>query len=88
MKIFFFMGCNPKNKSGVSWKIWKIERRKRRVVTWWGPASIVKRKVVGTGELQSRERILNSETAAAEFEGSLIRSKMAKGYERGTRRRP
>ena len=27
MKIFFYMDRNPNNVSGVSWKIWKIERK-------------------------------------------------------------
>ena len=30
MKTFFYMGRNRQNVSGVSWKIWKIERRGRK----------------------------------------------------------
>jgi len=49
--------CGP-GIGDVSWKIWKIERRKHRVVTWWGPVCIIKRKVVPTGKLQFKERFL------------------------------
>jgi hypothetical protein len=36
VKIFFYMGRNPANKSGVSWKIWKVQRAGRTVTVFWG----------------------------------------------------
>ena len=38
MKVLFFMGRNSSNRSGVSWKIWKIRRKGRVVTVSWGPA--------------------------------------------------
>ncbi len=87
MKIFFYMGRNPRNKSGVSWKFWKIERRGKRVRTWWGPAVVVKRKVVPRATLQTRSWVFSSEAQAMEYEALRVRRKEAKGYERSPRRR-
>jgi hypothetical protein len=87
MKIFFYMGRNPANKSGVSWKIWKIERDRRKVTMFWGAATLRNRKVTPTGTLKSKIRHFSSEDAAREFEAGRIRSKLRKGYERRTRSR-
>ena len=87
MKIFFLMGRNPANKSGVSWKIWKIHRNGKSVTTWWGPARIVQRRVVAKGNLQSKPRTFPSATAAKEFERVRIQSKITGGYEVRPRRR-
>jgi hypothetical protein len=45
MKTFFYMKRNPRNISGVSYKIWKIERKGRKVTTWWAPAECTSHKV-------------------------------------------
>lgn len=86
MKVFFYMGRNPVNKSRLSWKIWKIERRARTVWTWWGRAEVVKRKVVPCAGLGSKPRVFSSLEEARSFETRLIAKKIAKGYERNPRR--
>lgn len=88
MKTFFYMGRNPRTKSGVSWKIWKIERAARSVTTWWGPARIHKRRPVPVGTLQSNTVRFSSTAAAAEYEMARIKNKVSKGYERRPRSRP
>ncbi len=85
MKIFFFMGRNPNNKSGVSWKIWKIQRVGRSVTTWWGPAHLQNRKVVPVHTLQSKTLRFRSVDAASRHESSRIQNKVSKGYERRPR---
>lgn len=87
MKTFFFMGRNPKTKSGVSWKVWKIEREARAVTTWWGPARVERRKVVPVGTLQSKTVPFSSRGDAVEHELARIREKRRKGYEQRPRRR-
>jgi hypothetical protein len=82
MRSFFYMGVNPKNKSGVSWKIWKIERSGRRVRVQWGPAILVNRSVRPKGSLQDKTLSFSSEGAARSYERSRVRSKLTKGYER------
>jgi hypothetical protein len=86
MKTLFYMGRNPRNVSGVSWKIWKIERRGKRVQTWWGPAHVVKRKVVPKYRLQTKSRTFRTEEAAREHEQRRIRDKEYKRYQRNPRR--
>jgi hypothetical protein len=88
MKIFFYMGRNPANKSGVSWKIWKIVRTGRTVTMLWGHAKLRNRKVTPAGTLQSKTRRFPSTDAARDYEVGRIRSKLSKGYERRTRSRP
>jgi len=87
MKTFFFMGLNPKTVSGVSWKIWKIERQGSTITTWWGPAKLLRRQVLQKGKLRSKRRRFRSAAAALDFERELIRKKLTKGYERTPRRR-
>lgn len=87
MRSFFFMGRNSKNKSGVSWKIWRIARQGRDVTLSWGPAVIVRRIVVPAGTLQTKLVRFPSVDAARRYEADRVRRKLAKGYERGTRRR-
>lgn len=87
MKNFFYMGRNPRTKSGVSWKIWKIERNGRAVTTWWGPAQLHKRRPVPTGVLQSNIVRFPSVAEAVDSERRLIQSKLRKGYERWPRGR-
>jgi hypothetical protein len=85
MKIFFYMGRNPNNKSGLSWKIWKIRREGRRVTAYWGRAALVRRKPVVASKLQAVSWVLGSVKRAALFEADRIEEKLAKGYERRTR---
>jgi hypothetical protein len=90
MKTLFFMGRNSKTKSGTSWKIWKIERKGRRVLTKWGPARVIGRKVVAAGRLQTSEsRTPPFPTAklAEAYVAKRIRRKLGKGYQVAPRRR-
>jgi hypothetical protein len=88
MKTFFYMGHNRKNVSGVSWKIWKIERKGRKVTFWWGPATIFRRKPIPTSTLQKMEWRLSTEEKAIEVEGLRIEEKLRGGYKRSARRKP
>jgi hypothetical protein len=87
MKSFFYTGTNPKNKSGVSWKIWKIEQRGRTITFFWGPALIQKRRVLPVGVLQSRKRVFPTIQSARDHEEQRISEQMRKGYKRMVRRR-
>ena len=82
MKIFGYMGPNDENVSRVSWKMWKIERSGRVVTTWWGPATVVKRKLVPRYALNTKSRSFRTEDAARKFEAGRIADKLAGGYER------
>jgi predicted DNA-binding WGR domain protein len=83
VKIFFFMGRNRKNKSGVSWKLWKIQRQGRAISLLWGPATLRRRKVVPQF-LQSKTLRFRSAAAAREAESRRIANKLKKGYQRRT----
>ena len=85
MKVFFFMGRNPANRSGLSWKIWKINRTGRRVSTFWGPATLQRRRAAFASSPQSRRRRFETLEAARLFEESKIREKLRAGYQRRTR---
>ena len=87
MKIFFYMGRNLENKSGVSWKIWKIERIGFNVKTYWARAILVRRRVIPVGNFQSKTRKFRSINTASAFEAERIRVKIQKGYERQPKRR-
>lgn len=82
MKVFFFTGRNANNLSGMSWKVWKIERRSRSVIAYWGPAVVENRQAVPAGKLQSIKRTFKSEAEAEAFERARIDEKLQKGYER------
>jgi len=82
MKVFFFMGRNPQNVSGVSWKLWRIERRGRSVEVSWGPAVLRRRRVVPVGILGSRVRTFPTLAEARAFELGRIAEKFREGYER------
>jgi len=86
MKILFYMGRNDRNKSGVSWKIWKIQRSGRTLTTWWGPAGIQGRTVVPKSRLQEKENQFSSIEEAKAQENLRIEAKLRKGYERRPRR--
>jgi hypothetical protein len=87
LKVFFYMGRNPDNKSGVSWKMWKIERNGRVVTTWWGPAHINGRRVTPSRALQSKTVEFSSAGDAKEHERLRVQNKLWVGYERQPRRR-
>jgi len=82
MKVFYYMGPNHNNKSRVSWKMWKIDRRERTVSVWWGPAIIVKRSVTKAATLQSRTWTYSTIAAAKADEERRIQEKLSGGYSR------
>ena len=79
MKVYFFMRRNPKNVSGMSYKVWKIERKGRKVTAWWGPAVVRRRRPVPASYLESKTWRFGSERAAVDFEEKRIRSKLDEG---------
>src|SRR5688572_9997282 len=82
------MGKNLANVSGVSWKLWKIERAGRSLTTWWGSAKLVSRCVVPSGALQSKTWRFTSEADAKISEAERIKEKLDGGYERSSGRTP
>jgi hypothetical protein len=87
MKTFFYMGHNSSNLSGVSWKIWKIQRKGRNVTVWWGPAVIEKRKPKPVGKLREKPRQFPTDDKAREFEEQRIKEKLRGGYKSVPRRK-
>jgi predicted DNA-binding WGR domain protein len=87
MKILFFTGRNDRNISRVSWKIWKIQRKGKRLQTWWGPAALVRRKAVPKSTLQTQSWNFRTDEAARQDEQRRIREKLNEGYERNPTRR-
>ena len=87
MSLFSYFGRNRRNVSSVSWKIWKIERKGRRVTTWFRPATLFRRKPVPVATLQSRSWVFPTEAAAKGDEARRIAEKLGRGYERKPRRR-
>jgi predicted DNA-binding WGR domain protein len=88
MKTLFYMGRNDQNKSGVSWKIWRIKREGKRLTTSWGAAEVGRRrKVVPKYNLQTRSWTFPTEQAAREEEQRRIREKLSGGYQRTPRRK-
>jgi predicted DNA-binding WGR domain protein len=85
MRIFYYLGRDSDNKSGVAFKMWKIQRKGRSVTTWWGAVRIEKREVLPVGKLQSHSRAFPSVNNAIEYLEKKIREKQLKGYEKSTR---
>jgi hypothetical protein len=85
MKILFFMGRNSSNRSGVSWKIWKIGRKGRVVTVSWGPARLHDRKPVLASSARVLEYRFASLEEARKFEAKKLNEKGNKGYQRRTR---
>ena len=85
MKIFFYTGRNPDNQSGLSWRLWKIERRGRKVHVWWGPVKILRRRITPTATLQTKSWTFPSEERAREEESARIQAQLRQGYERKPR---
>lgn len=88
MKTFYYMGPNRRTAGGVSWKMWRIERRARTVTAWWGAATVDKRrKVTPVYRLQSKSWTFRTEAQAKECEASKIAEKLRGGYSRTVSRR-
>jgi predicted DNA-binding WGR domain protein len=85
MKILFFMGRNARNRSGFSWKFWKVARRGKSVTTHWGPAKLHMRRVLPESYTKTLTRKFRTLTEAIAHENRLIESKERKGYQRRTR---
>lgn len=88
MKRFFYMGRNERNRSGVSWKLWQIERKGKKVHVSWGRAALLNRRVAPAGTLQNRWWGFRSESEAKDNAMARINEKIAKGYERMPRKYP
>ena len=86
MKILFYTGRNERNISRLSWKIWKIQRKGKRVQTWWGPIDVLRRKPIPKSTLQTKSWTFRTEEAAREDEQRRIREKLSGGYQRTPRR--
>jgi predicted DNA-binding WGR domain protein len=82
MKTFSFMGPNPKVNSGVSWKLWRIERKGRTVTASWGRATVERRRLKTKGKLQNKSWNFRTEAQAIECEAEKIAEKLRGGYKR------
>lgn len=88
MRKYFFVGPNKRLKSGMSIKVWKIERRNRRVQVWWGRArlDVSRRRVRSKGKLTTKWWDFPNYSAAEDQMWTRIRSKVRGGYKRNPRR--
>jgi hypothetical protein len=89
MRKFFFVGKNNVNKSGISIKIWKIERHGRTVQVWWGPARVdlQQRRVRRRNFLLTKVWRFSTAELAEDALRRKIKEKEREGYERSPRRR-
>lgn len=89
MRKYFFVGPNKRVKSGLSIKVWKIERRACRVQVWWGRARLdeSRRRVRRKGKLTTAWWDFPSPASAEEALQRRIHSKVREGYKRNPRRR-
>jgi hypothetical protein len=87
MTTLFFLGRNPNNLSGVSWKIWRVHRTGKVVKAEWGPADLQARQVRFAGASQAKEWKFRSESAAEADLTRRVREKLREGYERKPRRK-
>ena len=87
MKIFCFHGPNRKTKSGISSKLWKIERRGRKLYIWNGPADMIGRKTVVRAKLVARVISYKTEEAARAGEAKRIQAQKAHGCYRKPRKK-
>ena len=78
----YFTGPNPKNQSGVSWKLWRIRRAGRVIVISWGPAKIVKRRPVFIYEQKAAPYKFPTIAAAQAFRSKCLNAKLRAGYYR------
>lgn len=88
MKIYAFFGNNAKNLSGVSCKMWKIQRDSRTVTVWWGAAMVRNRELAPVNSLQKKIWRHSSVDEAIEDENARVGEKLRKGYKRFRLRRP
>jgi predicted DNA-binding WGR domain protein len=81
MRVYFFFGRNDALKSGVSFKIWKIERRGRDVHVWWGRAiyNAKTRRPEPERELSTKKWRFNSDEQAIAQLANRIDSKLKEG---------
>ena len=82
MKVLVYMGPNPANVSGVSWKMWKIGRKGRQVTAWWGKATISRHRLVPVNKLATKTWRFRTEALAKEYETGRVQRKLGSGYER------
>jgi hypothetical protein len=87
MKTFSYMGPNEENVSGMSYKIWKIERRNRTVTVWYGGAIVKSRRPVPGHGQRTKSWTFANQDAAIENEKRRIREKENEGYKRIPRRK-
>jgi hypothetical protein len=86
VKVFYFFRANPRNLSGWSCKVWKIERVGRRVTVYWGPAKMVERRPVPPKVFQSKSWWYGTAAAAGRAEARRVREQRQQGYERKPKR--
>lgn len=87
MRTLYFMGPNPENVSGKSFKMWRVARRGRTIQIWWGRATVDKsRRVVPAQELQSKTWTCRSEAAAISDVENRVSEKIREGYSPEKRR--
>lgn len=89
MRIYFYFRRNADLKSGLSMKIWKIERRGRAVSVWWGRAVLDKkeRRPKAAAKLMTKTWRFRTEALARADLRRRIKEQLAQGYERSPRRR-
>ena len=58
MRKYFFVGPNKRLKSGMSIKVWKIERRNRRVQVWWGRARLDESRRPGSEQGDTHDEVV------------------------------
>lgn len=80
MKTLYYMGSNPRNQSGVSWKMWKVQRRGRTVTIYWGRATIRNHKLMPAGSLTAKSFKFRAVADAQAELAWRVERKLAKGY--------
>ena len=81
MKTFVYMGRNDANIGRASFKMWKIDRKDRKVTVWFGAATVKGHKAVPVGTLSSKTWKFRTENEAIEDVRRRIREKENGGYE-------
>jgi len=79
-KVLYYTGNNPRNKSGMSSKVWSIQRDGQTVTTLWGSVNLTNLRLVRRGNLSSKERLFDSVEEARTFMQQRIARKVQKGY--------
>jgi hypothetical protein len=87
MKTFLYMGRNDDNVTGMSYKMWRIERKDRNVTVWYGSAIVKSRRPLPARELSTKSWTFGNKDAAIENEKRRIREKENEGYQRIPRRK-